>query len=125
MISPARPPAPVAAPLRSEAVAEPEPNAVAIPVTGLAAGSTGAQALEQLLQRIDGVTSAYVSPVTALAYVNFFPERVSEAGLVEAILNGGFGAGPNAQRFDWRHSNGIEPLSAMSTTAATPPAPEG
>jgi hypothetical protein len=101
----------------------PEPSALAFPVQGLAPGYASARTLEALLQRLHGVTSAYVSPVTALAYIKYFPEQVTEEQLVAAMVGGGCSVDALAQRFDWRHSSGAEPLAAMSTTSPSPPKP--
>lgn len=77
----------------------------AFPVSGLLPPvREHARALEVLLQQREGVTTAYVSPVTALAYLDYLPGRVTEDQLVQSIERAGYGVGDAAQRFDWRHA---------------------
>ena len=99
-----RPAAPAARPGAGDAVpSEPEPSARAFPVLGLSPGVAAARALQATLQRLSGVSRAYVSPVTALAYVSYFPDEVNEEQLVAAIRNDGYDVADAACRFDWRH----------------------
>jgi hypothetical protein len=46
----------------------------------------------------------YVSPVTALVYLDYLPAQVTEDELVEAIQRQGYRVGDAARRFDWRHA---------------------
>ena len=94
------PAAPVAPPA---AVRAPEPVARAFPVHGLPPGRDAAVALEGVLRRLIGVTTAYVSPVTALAYLDYVAEQVTEDELVQAITRHGYRVGDAVHRFDWRH----------------------
>src|SRR5581483_1802803 len=68
----------------------PRPSARAFPVAGLPSGRAGAGALEALLRQVAGVSRAYVSPVTALAYVDYFPAQVTEEQLVGVIERRGY-----------------------------------
>jgi copper chaperone CopZ len=83
----------------------PESRAQAFPVHDLPPGRASAAVLEGLLQHVAGVTRAYVSPVTALAYVDYVPAQVTEEQLVGAMRRGGYQVGGDAQRFDWRHGH--------------------
>ena len=70
---------------------------------GLSTGAAAARALQATLRRLRGVSRAYVSPVTALAYVSYVPDEVTEAQLVDAIRSDGYDVADAACRFDWRH----------------------
>jgi hypothetical protein len=83
----------------------PQASARAFPVHGLPPGPASAGVLEGLLRHVTGVTRAYVSPVTALAYVDYLPAQVTEEQLVGAIRGGGYRVGAAAQRFDWRQGH--------------------
>ncbi len=83
----------------------PQPSARAFPVGGLPPGRAGAGVLEGLLRQVAGVSRAYVSPVTALAYIDYFPAQVTEEQLVRAIERGGYQVGIASRRFDWRHGH--------------------
>lgn len=63
-----------------------------------------AGALELELQQLEGVAMAYVSPVTALAYLDYLPDQVTEEQLVQCIERAGYGVGAATQRFDWRRA---------------------
>jgi copper chaperone CopZ len=95
------------------AVTPAEPRAWAFPIHDLPPAC--AAALEGILHRVTGVTGVYVSPVTALAYVDYWPAQVSEDDLVHTIQRAGYGVGAAAQRFDWRHRRG-----GVSAPAAAP-----
>ena len=82
----------------------PAPVARAFPVHGLPAGRDTAATLEGMLRWLSGVTTAYVSPVTALAYLDYLPAQVTEEELVQAIGRQGYRVGDRAHRFDWRHA---------------------
>ena len=60
--------------------------------------------LPAVLRRLIGVTTVYVSPVTALAYLDYLPAQVTEEELVQAIGRQGYRVGDRAHRFDWRHA---------------------
>ena len=98
-LAPAVPDAPPAA-----VVSAPAPVARAFPVHGLPAGRDTAAALEGMLRRLSGVTTAYVSPVTALVYLDYLPAQVTEEELVQAIGRQGYRAAHPVHRFDWRHA---------------------
>jgi copper chaperone CopZ len=83
-----------------------ETVARAFPLQGLPRGRDAAMALETTLKRLGGVTAAYVSPLTALAYVDFYANRVTEEQIEQAILGAGFQVDVPARRFDWRHVHG-------------------
>jgi hypothetical protein len=85
------------------AVSAPEPVARAFPVHGLPPSRDSAVALEGMLRRLVGVTAVYVSPVTALAYLDYLPALVTEEQLVQAIRRDGYRVGDESHRFDWRH----------------------
>jgi hypothetical protein len=82
-----------------------EPIARAFPIQGFPQGLGSAGVLEGLLRHMAGVTRAYVSPVTALAYVDYLPAQVTEEQLVGVIRGGGYLVGDEAHRFDWRHTH--------------------
>lgn len=84
-------------------VSAPEPIARAFPVYGLGASRDAALALERMLRHLTGVTAVYVSPRTALAYLDFFPAQVTEEQLAQSIRGGGYQVGDASHRFDWRH----------------------
>lgn len=90
-----------------------EPIARAFAVYGLPPGPAAPAALTGLLRRVAGVASAYVSPVTALAYLDDLPAQVSEDELVQAIQEAGYTVGAAAQRFDWRHRRGVMGVDAV------------
>jgi copper chaperone CopZ len=90
-----------------------EPIARAFAVYGLPPGPAAPVALTGLLRRLAGVASAYVSPVTALAYLAYWPAQVSEDELVQAIQGAGYAVGAAAQRFDWRHRRAA-PVAAVA-----------
>jgi copper chaperone CopZ len=100
---PATPAPSVAAPRTLDPVRFPESVARAFPVHGLPAGRDAAAALERVLRGLAGVTKVYVSPVTALAYLDYLPAEVTEDALVQAMQRQGYGVGDAARRFDWRH----------------------
>lgn len=81
----------------------PEPLARAFPVQGLDHSRPAAAGLESVLRRLAGVASVYVSPLTALAYVDYFPAQIAEDQIVEAIKTNGYMVGDAHRRFDWRH----------------------
>ena len=99
-IVPTLPAVPAASPA---AIPEEEPLSCAFPVRGLQPGGPGAGALETILRRVAGVTTVYVSPVTALAYLAYLPSQVSEEQLAKVISDGGYMAEDGANRFDWQH----------------------
>ena len=90
-----------------------EPIARAFAVDGLPPGPAAPVALAGLLRRLAGVTGAYVSPVTALAYLDYWPAQVSEDELVQAIQGAGYAVGAAAPRFDWRHRRGVIGVDAV------------
>jgi len=90
-----------------------EPIARAFAVYGMPPGPAAPVALTGLLRRLAGVASAYVSPVTALAYLDYLPAQVSEDELVQAIQGAGYAVGAAAQRFDWRHRRGVMGVDAV------------
>lgn len=100
------------------AVPPAEPRAWACPIHGLPPAC--AAALEGILHRVTGVSGVYVSPVTALAYVAYWPAQVSEDDLVHTIQRAGYAVGAAAQRFDWRQRrSGVDaPAAAPATWAA-------
>jgi len=95
-------PAPVIAQVAAVEQAE-EPIAVAIHVSGVAPGRAGTAALEQQLRRLSGVTSAYVSSVTGLTYVDYLASKLKADDVVQAIRSGGYEVGDESLHFDWRH----------------------
>jgi hypothetical protein len=83
-----------------------ETVARAFPVQGLPRSRDTAVALEKMLRRVAGVTAAYVSPLTALAYLDYHPMQVTEEQIAQAILSAGYQVGDASRRFDWRHVHG-------------------
>jgi hypothetical protein len=81
-----------------------EPITRAFPLRGVPPSRTAAAALEQLLRRVRGVTTAYVSPVTALAYLAYLPAQVTEQQLAQVMRRDGYRVGRAAQRFDWHRA---------------------
>ncbi|HLZ71326.1 MAG TPA: heavy metal-associated domain-containing protein [Dehalococcoidia bacterium] len=77
---------------------------LALPVLGIESNSDRARALEAVLRRLQGVVRAYVSPFTALAYVDYHATQISEAQLVGAIAGAGYRVDDRQRRFPWRRS---------------------
>ena len=75
---------------------------LALPVLGLERSGVNARALESILRRLHGVVRAYVSPYTALAYLEYHAAQISEAQLVTAIAGAGFSLDEGQRRFPWR-----------------------
>lgn len=86
------------------AVSAPEPVARAFPVVGLPRSRAATAALEGMLRRLAGVSAAYVSPVTTLAYLTYLPGGVTEEQITQAIRRDGYRVGDAAHWFDWRHA---------------------
>ena len=99
-----RPTAPAVPDAPPAAFSAPQPVAWAFPVQGLPPGRETSAALEAVLRRVIGVTTVYVSPVTALAYLDYLPAQVTEEELVQAIGRQGYRVSDRAHRFDWRHA---------------------
>ena len=85
------------------AVPAPEPVARAFPMQGVPLSREAAAGLEGMLRGMAGVTGAYVSPVTALAYLDYLPARVTAEQLAAAIRDEGYQVGDPSHWFDWRH----------------------
>jgi hypothetical protein len=76
----------------------------AFPLVGVRPSRAAAGSVEQLLRHLAGVTAVYVSPVTALVYLDYLPAQVTEDELVQAIQHEGYRVGDAAHRFDRRHA---------------------
>lgn len=74
------------------------------PVFGLAGDREAAAALQATVRSWDGVVSAYVSPVTAYAYLDYRPAQVTEEQLVQALQGTGYRVGDSSRRFHWRNA---------------------
>ena len=83
-----------------EELAESRP--LALPIQGVDGSREKAGALEAALKQLAGVVRAYVSPFTALAYVDYQPVQISEAQLVQAIAGAGYSIDERQHRFAWR-----------------------
>ena len=59
----------------------------------LSCAAVDARRVERALASVDGVTSAYLNPVTETAYVEYDPTEVDTQALVLAIEGAGFHAG--------------------------------
>lgn len=69
----------------------PEPaRKVALPVLDLACGGGGSRFLQRVLSKLPGVLEAYVNPATETAYVDYFPAKLSEEHIAEAIREAGY-----------------------------------
>lgn len=77
---------------------------IALPVLGLDGNGDRAQALELVLRRLHGVVRAYVSPITALAYLDYRMALVSEEQLVGAVAIAGYRVDDRQRRFAWRRA---------------------
>jgi len=75
---------------------------VALPVLGLDSSTIHARTLEAALRRLQGVVRAYVSPYTALAYVEYQAAQITEDQLVGAIAGAGYRLDDRQRRFRWR-----------------------
>ena len=75
---------------------------IALSVLGLDGRGERAQALEAVLRRLHGVVRAYVSPITALAYLDYRTALISEEQIVGAIADAGYGVDALRRRFAWR-----------------------
>lgn len=75
---------------------------LALPVLGLDRSNAHAQALEAALRRLQGVVRAYVSPFTALAYVEYHAAQITEDQLVGAVAGAGYRVDERQRRFPWR-----------------------
>jgi copper chaperone CopZ len=63
---------------------------VTMPIIGLGCGGDGALRIERLLLSTPGVTSAYVNPLTEMAYINFDSVRVPASDLAGVIRRAGY-----------------------------------
>ena len=81
-----------------------ETVARAFPVRGLPENADAPSALEQALRQVAGVTSAYVSHLTKLVFLEYHPTQVTEEKLVTLIERGGYQVAEASRRFDWRHA---------------------
>ena len=63
---------------------------VTLPITGFGFLGSGALIIERALFRVPGVTYAYVSAETEMAYVQYDPERCSLATLRDMITRARF-----------------------------------
>ncbi|MHB8574047.1 MAG: heavy-metal-associated domain-containing protein [Dehalococcoidia bacterium] len=79
-----------------------ESTPLAFPIDGLNGSREAAGALEAVLRQLAGVIRAYVSPITALAYIDFQPAQLSEEQLVGAIAGAGYNVDVHHRRFAWR-----------------------
>lgn len=86
---------------RTELEPESEMAPLTLSIGGLAGSPDRAGVLSAKLRQLRGVIRAYVSPFTALAYVDYCPSLVSEGELIGAITGAGFSAGA-PERFAWR-----------------------
>lgn len=66
---------------------------IELPIRDLACGGGDALAVERALLDLPGVVSAYVNPVTEIAYVDYDPSLCQAGRLVDAIEAAGFRAG--------------------------------
>lgn len=64
-----------------------------IPVFELSCAAVDARRVERALVSVDGVTSAYLDPVTGSAYVDYDTTEVDASALIQAIEGAGFRAG--------------------------------
>lgn len=64
-----------------------------IPVFELSCAAVDARRVERALVSVDGVTSAYLNPVTGTAYVEYDPADVDTQALLQAIEGAGFRVG--------------------------------
>jgi hypothetical protein len=96
--------APVVAPAAGPATGV-EYRSRALPIEGTLLSPAAARGLEQLLRCTRGVLTAYVSPVTALAYVEYQPSVLSDAELADTLGDAGFCASDAARWFPWRHAD--------------------
>jgi copper chaperone CopZ len=77
---------------------------IALPVLGLDGNGERARMLEAALRRLHGVVRAYVSPITALAYLDYRGALISEEQLVGAIAAAGYRVDDRQRRFAWRRT---------------------
>jgi hypothetical protein len=77
---------------------------VALSILGLDGSGDRAQLLEVALRRLHGVVRAYVSPITALAYLDYRSALISEEQLVGAIAAAGYRVDDRQRRFAWRRA---------------------
>lgn len=75
---------------------------LALPILGLDSSSVRACALEAVLRDLHGVVRVYVSPYTALAYVEYQADHTSAEQLVGAIAGAGYHVDPRQRCFPWR-----------------------
>jgi hypothetical protein len=73
-----------------------------VTVDGLAGSADRAWTLQCALRQMPGVIRAYVSPRTALAYVDYLPSLVTELDLLGVIVAAGYRTGAPERRFAWR-----------------------
>lgn len=66
---------------------------VRIPVHGLSCGSSEARSIERALVALDGVTEAYLNPVTGAVHVSFDGTAVDIHALANAITRAGYRPG--------------------------------
>ena len=66
---------------------------VSIPVFGFSCGGGGARTVERVLSRLPGAAEVYVNPATALAEVDFDPDRLTVADVCAGNSRSGFRPG--------------------------------
>jgi copper chaperone CopZ len=101
--SPSVPPAPLVALGLPVPAQDAETSARAFPVDGLPASPERLRALQAILRRLAGVTQAYVSPVTALVYVQYTPTAITPTDVADAIRRAGYRVADETRWFDWQH----------------------
>ena len=77
---------------------------LALQIRGLIHSDERARALESVLQQLSGIVRAYVSPFTELAYIDYWPEQVTEDQLVDAVAGAGYSVDEQQRRFAWRRA---------------------
>lgn len=71
---------------------------VMLEIRGFGCGGGGALTVERTLARLRGVIRADVNPATEVAYVEYDPELVGPADLVQVVRELGYGAGEPRRR---------------------------
>ncbi len=65
---------------------------VTMAIYGLTCWGGGSLAVEQVIMQVEGVRTAYVNPVTEMAYVEYDPLRCTPEQLTAAVEQSGFRA---------------------------------
>lgn len=73
-------------------------RSLTLPIHGLACGGGGSLTVERALEKVYGVSQAYVNPATEMAYIKYDADLTDPELLVAAVERMGFSAGEPSVR---------------------------